>query len=88
MCGVTTSWALMADLSVGAALLNQPFGALLFLVALGAVSLGVAEAVQPRGRWAKVAGLVGRHVMAVGGTILALMFGGWTWKLALMQGWF
>jgi len=85
MCGATTAWALMAHLRVPAAFLAQPFGAVLFLVAVAVVALGVAEAVLPRGRWSRLADAVGRRDTLVGGTILALMFLGWTWKVAQMR---
>lgn len=85
MCGATTSWALMADLRVPAAFLAQPFGAVLFLVAVAAAALGVAEAVQPRGRWSRLADAVGQRDALVGGTILLLMFLGWTWKVVQMD---
>lgn len=87
MCGATTTWALMAHLRVGAAFWNQPFAALLFLLAVATVAVGVAEAAQPRGRWSRLAAFVNRHDAVVGGTILLTMILGWTWKLALMRGW-
>ena len=87
MCGATTSWALMAHLHPFQAFYNQPFGATLFLLAVAAVALGVAEALLPRQRWSRLAALVARHDRSIGGSVLLLMFVGWTWKLALMQGW-
>ncbi|MEO0604233.1 MAG: DUF2752 domain-containing protein, partial [Myxococcota bacterium] len=54
MCGATTSWALFAHFSPVASVVNQPFAALLFLIAVGAFGVAVAEVIDPRSRWQRI----------------------------------
>ena len=49
--------------------------------------LGLSEAILPRARWTRLWDAAARNDRAIGGSVLMLMFAGWTWKLALMQGW-
>lgn len=79
-CGYTTTFALAADFEVGAAIANQPFGFLVFLLSLAAIpaaALGVSgvSLFACTERWPMVrlfAGLVGLWLLAWGYKYLAL----------------
>lgn len=81
MCGATTTFALMADFRWWEGLVNQPFAALLFLLTLAVCSVGLAEAVWPRGRWIRLAEAVEPFEGRVAAGMLVLMIAGWTMKI-------
>jgi hypothetical protein len=87
MCGMTTTFALMADLRPLSALLNQPFGVLLFFGAVAMFGVSVAEAVQPRDRWTRMVNTIGPYDRPLAAALLAAMTLGWAWKAALVLGW-
>jgi hypothetical protein len=55
MCGMTTSFALMADFRPLDAFLNQPFSVVLFGITLFIFGLSGLELVRPNDRWSKFA---------------------------------
>ena len=59
MCGATTTYAMMADGQLLGAVVNQPFAALLFVLTVIVFGISLAEAVQPRRRWQKIAHRLG-----------------------------
>jgi len=80
-CGMTTSMAAMAHGQVGAALSAHPFGVVAFLAVLALAGVGMVELAtgfdvlaraRPRLWWVWVG--------------LAILFGGWLWKLARLWG--
>lgn len=86
MCGATTSWALAADGRVTDALWTQPFGVVLFVLAVFVAGVSGAEAIAPRGRWRRIE-TTARPVepwIALG--LLLAMIGGWAWKIAVWKG--
>ena len=85
MCGMTTTFALMADGRVGEALLNQPFGVVLFLATVSAFLLGLWDLTRALGRWRDVLDWVLARETAVAVAILVGLFGGWTYKILLAK---
>lgn len=88
MCGMTTTFSLMAHLRPLEALWNQPFGVVLFALTALVFGVGVVELIAPRDRWRRI----WQRLLSVEGWI-ALVFlvgltGSWFWKVALMRGWF
>ncbi len=85
MCGMTTTFSHMAHFQVLDALLNQPFGVVLFLVTLLAAVLGGLELFFPAKRLSRaLAWASGRdRTLALG--LLGGMALGWMYKIALMQ---
>lgn len=85
MCGMTTTFALMAHLRPIAALMNQPFGVALFLITASVFGISLAEAILPRDRWSRLL-----HRLAPWETSLATLFLvgmalGWVYKIAVMR---
>lgn len=87
MCGMTTTFALMADLQPLSALYNQPFGVVLFMGTVFLFAVAAVELVAPRDRWRKL----WRGLVSVEGWFALIFLGGlglsWLWKIALMRGW-
>lgn len=87
MCGMTTTFALMAEGRVIEAAWNQPFGVLLFFGVLGSMAVGLTELVWPTDRWRRL----WRVLLKIEGPVSALfllgLLLGWVWKMALMRGW-
>lgn len=87
MCGMTTTFALMAEGRILEAAWNQPFGVVLFLGVVGMMAVGVAELVWPTDRWRRL----WRVLLTVEGPAsLAFLLGlglAWGWKIAIMRGW-
>ena len=85
MCGMTTTFSLMAHLQPISALLNQPFGVVLFLLTVLMAVVGLAELVRP-GKFLR--GLIMWTLdrdLALAGGLLAMMIAGWLYKIALMR---
>ena len=85
MCGCTTTFSLWAHFHPITALLNQPFGSILFLMTLGAFATSIAEIVQPRDRWAKLADRIAPYETSLASLFLAAMTFGWIYKIVLMK---
>ena len=83
MCGATTAFALLAHFRFLEGFANQPFATLLFGITCGLCSIGVAEAVDPRRRWSRVADWFARYeaVAAIG--FVGLMLASWLYVLAV-----
>ena len=87
MCGMTTTFSLMAELRILEALWNQPFGVVLFLGTLFVFSLALVELVVPSDRWRRL----WRSMLDVEGWLAGAFIAGlaasWIWKVAIMRGW-
>ncbi len=86
MCGMTTTFALMAEGRVIEALKNQPFGVVLFLLTLLGTGLGATELVLARGTWRRVMAWVEAREARVAVGILVGMILGWGYKILLLKG--
>jgi hypothetical protein len=88
MCGMTTTFSLMAHFSPLQALQNQPFGVVLFaLTVLGAV-VGASEMIKP----AKILPGMLRWTVArdraLAGLLLGAMIAAWAYKVAIIRNYF
>lgn len=88
MCGVTTTFALLADFRPVDAFVNQPFGVLMFALTAATFAIAVAEVVQPRQRWSRLGRAAAPWDPVLGIGFLVLMGLGWIYKIALMGDWF
>ena len=84
MCGMTTTFAMMAEGRWISALFNQPMGFLLALVsfAVGAVSAG--EMFKPTGRWRRIWRRAVCHEKKVIILFVVLMISSWLYKIAVL----
>jgi len=83
MCGMTTTFSLLAHFRPLDALVNQPFGVCLFAVTVTAVVIGGLDLLAPGGqRWRRALGVLERHEMAAAMAILGGMSAGWLYKTA------
>ncbi len=84
MCGMTTSFTLLARGDVLGAGVAQPFGVVLFLVTAGLFVVALAEGIRPAGRWSRL----DRHLSPRAGWIVLLggigILVGWSWKIAML----
>ncbi len=85
MCGCTTTFALWAHLSPLRGLMTQPFGSMLFLMTVGAFALSIAEFVQPRDRWARLADRIAPYETQLASLFLVAMTAGWIYKIVVMR---
>lgn len=85
MCGCTTTFALAAHLHPLGAVLNQPFGAMLFAGTVAAFGVSVAEVVQPTDRWSRIAERLGPWESHLASAFLIFMTAGWIYKIAMMR---
>ena len=88
MCGATTSFALMAELRPIAAVVNQPFASVLFVLTVGVFGLSVSEVVVPRRRWQRLLAAIEPWETRLALGFLAMMGLSWLWKIAMMSRWF
>jgi MFS family permease len=85
MCGMTTTFALLADGRVSEAFANQPFGPVLFGLTATAASGGVLDMMTGRG---VVRGMTRRAFVFEGSIALMLLaglIGGWIYKCVRMH---
>lgn len=85
MCGMTTTFALLADGQVLAALANQPFGVALFSATVLVFLVGVLDAARGRGAWRDLLRWVLDRETAIAIAILAGLLAGWTYKILLVE---
>ena len=84
MCGMTTTFSLMAHFDPITAILNQPFGVVLFLLTLVACTVGIMDLVRPDRNWLKAARWLGARDRSLALALLAAMIGGWLYKIVQM----
>lgn len=85
MCGMTTTFSLMAHARPLDAALNQPFGVVLFGLTVGAAVAGGADLVAARGVSARAWSAIQRRERALAIALLAGMGLGWVYKILLMH---
>jgi len=85
MCGMTTTFSLMAHFRPIDALLNQPFGVVLFGMTFATVVIALLEIVGPRKRWTAILDRMdGREQWYIAG-LLFMMLTAWAYKIALVR---
>lgn len=85
MCGMTTTFSLMAHLRPLEAIVTQPFGVVLFLLTVAVFSVSLAETVQPRERWGRILKRLGPYEGALAILFLIGLGAGWIYKIAIMR---
>ena len=85
MCGMTTTFSLMAHGRPLTALLNQPFGVVLFSATVVACALGAYDLGTGRGTWRRVVNQVLRYETSVAAFILAGLCAGWIYKILVVR---
>jgi hypothetical protein len=85
MCGMTTTFSLMAHLRPIDAFLNQPFGVVLFGMTFATVVIALMEIVRPKKRWmAIISRMNGREQWYIAGFLL-MMLTAWAYKIGLVR---
>ena len=85
MCGATTTFTLLAHLRPIAAIVNQPFAALLFVLSAIVFAIAVAEVVDLGAAGGGSRGGSSRATVLAGG-FLVFMALSWAYKAAVMGG--
>ncbi len=85
MCGMTTTFALMAHLRPVDALLNQPFGPFLFAATVAAAVVGGIDLLTGAGVWKRVLLALERFEQRIAIFMLVGLFAGWIYKILLMH---
>lgn len=85
MCGMTTTFTLFAHLRPVDALINQPFGIVLFTVTVAMAAIGLADLLSGRGYWRAALRWVDRRESRLAGVLMFGMLGGWVYKVIRMH---
>ena len=85
MCGMTTTFSLMAHFSPLQALMNQPFGVILFFLTLLGAVIGALEMIKPSIFLRPVLRWTLARDLALAGLLLAMLVAGWLYKIVLMR---
>lgn len=86
MCGMTTTFAHMADGQLLGALANQPAGVVLFAITVVGTLVGLADMLLGRGIWRRVLAWIGPRETRVAIALLMVMGLGWIYKIFLLRG--
>jgi hypothetical protein len=84
MCGMTTSFALMADLRPLDAFLNQPFSVVLFGITLFIFGLSGLDLVRPNDRWSKFSLWFRRYEIRAAVVGIIWFSAAWAYKVWLL----
>ena len=84
MCGATTTFALMADLRILEALVNQPFAVGLFILTVGVFAISLAELIQRRARWTRILDRIALYECHLALGFLVFMGLAWVYKVGMM----
>lgn len=85
MCGMTTTFSLLAHGRVVEAFVNQPFGPVLFALTVAAALLGTVDLVGAPGAIRKAMAVVQRREQLYAILLLVGLFLGWVYKAVLMH---
>ena len=85
MCGMTTTFSLMAHLRPFDAFMNQPFGVVLFGMTFATVVIALLEIVGPRKRWTAILNRMNGREQWYIAALLCMMLAAWTYKIALVR---
>ena len=84
MCGMTTTFSLMAHLRPIDALINQPFGVILFTMTVSAVAIALGEIVDPKKRWIRMMEWTYGKEVSIVTAFLVTMLAAWAYKIVVM----
>jgi hypothetical protein len=85
MCGMTTTFSLLAHLHPLVAIRTQPFGVVLFAMTVSAFAIAVSEVVYPTDRWRRLWKTVEPYENMLATLFLLGMGVGWMWKILVMR---
>lgn len=85
MCGMTTSFAHMAELQPLGALGAQPFGVVLFLLTALTALLALAELARPSGRWMRALAWIEERELSIAIALLVGLASGWLYKILVLK---
>lgn len=85
MCGMTTTFTLFAHARPIDAVVNQPFGLVLFPATVAVAALGLVDIVAARGALRAGLSWVQRRERTWAGVLLFGMLGGWIYKCVAMH---
>ena len=86
MCGMTTTFAHMADGHLLLALRNQPAGVVLFGLTVVGTALGLYDLVVGSGAWRRTLAWISAREARIALWLLVVMLGGWIYKVLLLGG--
>jgi hypothetical protein len=85
MCGMTTTFSLLAHFRLLDAAKNQPFGLVLFSITLVASAVGLADLVAARGLWRRTLAWIAPREQVLAILLLAGMILGWIYKASIVH---
>ncbi len=85
MCGMTTTFSLMAHYRPIEAVLNQPFGVVLFLLTAVIAVYSSLELLNPKRRWLKLYRWIANNDISILVAFFLGFIGAWLYKVAWMQ---
>jgi hypothetical protein len=85
MCGMTTTFSLMADLRFAEAFHNQPFGVVLFTLTFLGALVGLADTLSGGGLLWRILRWLSPYEQKIALSLLVGMILGWGWKMLLMH---
>lgn len=88
MCGMTTTFSLLANLRPLDAVVNQPFGVVLFAITVIVAGIGALEIVRPANRWDHLIRWSNGREVHVLTAFVVLMLASWLYKVAAMSDFF
>lgn len=86
MCGMTTTFSLMSHGRPLDALLNQPFGVVLYTLTVFGAAVGLGDLVLSRGFWRRTLRWIEPRESTVAALLLLGMGLGWVYKILLVRG--
>ena len=84
MCGMTTTFSLMAQGQWLRGVMNQPFGAVLFFLTVGSTLLGWVELFAPRGRLLRCFRWASQREVPIFIGLFSGLVVGWVYKIFLI----
>ena len=88
MCGMTTTFSLLAHGELLRAVCNQPFGVVLFSITAATAMVGAADLLSGRGLWRRAFGQIERLETQIAVGLLMGLIAGWAYKIVLMKNFF
>jgi hypothetical protein len=85
MCGMTTTFALMADFKWIAAIKNQPFGVLLYLMTVLTAIISAIELTRSRSIWFRLSKRIGGIEVKLVTVFFLFLVISWGYKLVSMR---
>lgn len=85
MCGMTTTFTLMAHARPLDALHTQPFGVILFAMTFLGAAVGLVDLLTGRGLWRRALALIGPWERPIAAGLMFGLFAGWLYKAWILH---